>query len=633
MKTFSVVKAGVMLAMTLGMASVSFAADACKDQMTKARGSAHSVNGNQTGSISGTPWGFEQWSAGGSNSMKYYDNGTFEANWSNNQDYLARVGFRYGDNGSGVDHKTKHYAVDYKYTKTGSASYGYIGVYGWTVNPQVEYYIVDDWYSKPNEQYVGEKFGEITVDGAKYTIHAFVRQQEPSKTGTSTFLQIFSIRETPRQCGHIDISAHFNKWDELFTGQQKQLRGSKGGQSMTLKFGKVTEVMLMTEAGGNASGSVNYTYFDMVDNASSSPAASSSSAAPKSSSSVVKSSSSNGGSTPSGGTVDACKAEEMGHPGNGTNVSGNKIGPINGTPWGYEQWYQGGNATMTYYSNGTFKANWSGSSDYLTRVGFQYGDNGSGVDHKTKQYGVDYKYKKTGSASYGYIGVYGWTVNPQVEYYIVDDWYSKPSEQYVGEKFGEITVDGAKYTIHAFVRQQEPSKTGTSTFLQIFSIRESPRQCGHIDISAHFNKWDELFTGQKKQLRGSKGGEQMTLKFGKVTEVMLMTEAGGNASGSVDYTYFNMTDKAPEQPKPKSSSSSQKKVESSSSKGDAINTIAPRMQLKSGDFQVFDMQGRFLGTVKLEAGAHVAQVLKASFKNSGIYMVKQGNFMQRVAVK
>ena len=239
--------------------------DPCKDQMPTAAGSAHQVSGNKTGDISGTPWGFEQWSGGGSCSMTYYDNGTFEANWSNNQDYLTRVGFRYGDNGPGVDHNTKHYAVDYRYTKTGSAQYGYIGVYGWTVNPQVEYYIVDDWYSKPNEQYIGEKFGEIEVDGARYTIHAYLRQQEPSKTGTSTFLQIFSVRQTPRQCGHIDISAHFKKWDELFTGQTKQLRGSKGGDSAQLKFGKVTEVMLMCEAGGNATGSIKYTYFDMTD--------------------------------------------------------------------------------------------------------------------------------------------------------------------------------------------------------------------------------------------------------------------------------------------------------------------------------------------------------------------------------
>lgn len=248
--------------------------------------------------------------------------------------------------------------------------------------------------------------------------------------------------------------------------------------------------------------------------------------------------------------VDAC-SDVMGHSGNGTEIKNSATGSINGTKWGFEQWFDGGNNSMTYYPNGTFSAKWNGSNDYLARVGFRYGDNGPGEDHTKYQYTVDYKYTKTGSASYGYIGVYGWTVSPQVEYYIVDDWFSKPNEQYIGAKRGEITVDGATYTIHAYLRQNEPSKTGTSTFLQIFSVRQTPRQCGHIDISAHFKKWDELFTGQTAQLSGSKGGGSATLKFGKVTEVMLMTEAGGGATGTVDYTFFDMSDNGqpPEPPK------------------------------------------------------------------------------------
>ena len=54
--------------------SGAFAIDACKDEMGHV-GSAHTVSGNQTGSISGTAWGFEQWYQGGNNSMTYYDNG------------------------------------------------------------------------------------------------------------------------------------------------------------------------------------------------------------------------------------------------------------------------------------------------------------------------------------------------------------------------------------------------------------------------------------------------------------------------------------------------------------------------------------------------------------------------------
>ena len=613
-------KAGVMLAMAFGLATAAYAADACNDNMGHT-GNGRGVNGNSVGSISGTPWGFEQWYQGGNASMTYYDNGTFKANWSGSSDYLARVGYQY--NGNGISHKTKKFAVDYKYTKSGSAQYGYIGIYGWTKNPETEYYIVDDWFSKPSEQYIGEKFGEIEVDGAKYTIHAFLRQQEPSKSGTSTFVQFFSVRETPRQCGHIDISAHFNKWDELFTGQNKQLRGSKGGGSAQLKFGNVTEVMLMTEAGGNATGSVDYTYFDMTDNAKDSGGGDT----PKSSSSAVKSSSSKGSSGGStSGTIDACK-DQMGHEGSGKTDRGQNnqsaTGKVGNSPYHYEIWYQGGNNTMTSYDNGTFTASWSGTNDFLARVGFKYNE-----DKSYEELGpIDayFNWKKSGSAGgYNYIGIYGWTVDPLVEYYIVDDWYNKPGS-YLGQKKGEFQVDGDTYEIFQNTRNQQPSIKGTSTFPQYFSVRRSARSCGHIDITAHFKKWESL-----------------GMKMGKMYEAKVLVEAGGG-SGSFDVTYFKMFDKAHPQEvaAPESSSSEAPKSSSavgpgpqpkSSSSTDAI-LFTSRAQLKSGDIQVFDMQGRYLGNVKIDAGASVNEVLKVNFKSSGIYMVKQGNYMQRFTVK
>lgn len=619
--------AGIGLAMTLGLAVSAFAADACNDNMGHT-GNGSQVSGNRVGSINGTPWGYEQWYQGGNASMTYYSNGTFKANWSGSSDYLTRVGYQY--NGNGISHKTKNFAVDYKYTKSGNAQYGYIGVYGWTKNPETEYYIVDDWFSKPSEQYVGEKFGEITVDGAKYSIHAFLRQQEPSKSGTSTFVQFFSIRETPRQCGHIDISAHFKKWDELFTGQQKQLRGSKGGGSASLKFGNVTEVMLMTEAGGNATGSVDYTYFNMVDNATPSPT---SSASPKSSSSVAKSSSSKGGTAVSG-TIDACK-DAMGHEGqsktdNGRNNS-SSTGNIGSTGYHYEIWYQGGNNSMTYYDNGTYTAKWSGTNDFLARVGFKYNE-----DKTYDQVGpIDayYKWSHQGSAGgYNYIGIYGWTVDPLVEYYIVDDWFNKPGANLLGQRKGEFTVDGDTYEIYQNTRYNAPSIKGDQTFPQYFSVRKSARQCGHIDITAHFKKWESL-----------------GMKMGKMYEAKVLVEAGGG-TGSFDVTYFKMTDaKHPlPQPEPESSSnvaksSSSGSVKSSSSRGgwnwgrsssstDAIPFMTQALATMDGQFMVFDMQGRSLGAIDVPAGSTVASAIKAKFKNTGIYLVKQGKTFLRVKV-
>lgn len=619
--------AGIGLAMTLGLAVSAFAADACNDNMGHT-GNGSQVSGNRVGSINGTPWGYEQWYQGGNASMTYYSNGTFKANWSGSSDYLTRVGYQY--NGNGISHKTKNFAVDYKYTKSGNAQYGYIGVYGWTKNPETEYYIVDDWFSKPSEQYVGEKFGEITVDGAKYSIHAFLRQQEPSKSGTSTFVQFFSIRETPRQCGHIDISAHFKKWDELFTGQQKQLRGSKGGGSASLKFGNVTEVMLMTEAGGNATGSVDYTYFNMVDNATPSPT---SSASPKSSSSVAKSSSSKGGTAVSG-TIDACK-DAMGHEGqsktdNGRNNS-SSTGNIGSTGYHYEIWYQGGNNSMTYYDNGTYTAKWSGTNDFLARVGFKYNE-----DKTYDQVGpIDayYKWSHQGSAGgYNYIGIYGWTVDPLVEYYIVDDWFNKPGANLLGQRKGEFTVDGDTYEIYQNTRYNAPSIKGDQTFPQYFSVRKSARQCGHIDITAHFKKWESL-----------------GMKMGKMYEAKVLVEAGGG-TGSFDVTYFKMTDaKHPlPQPEPESSSnvaksSSSGSAKSSSSRGgwkwgssssatDALPFMTQALATMDGQFMVFDMQGRTLGAIDVPAGSTVASAIKAKFKNTGVYLVKQGKTFLRVKV-
>ena len=212
------------------------------------RGSGHSVNGNRTGTISGTPWSLEQWAESSAQySMTYYDNGTFKANWSNCSDYLVRVGFKY--NNSGIDPKTKNHIADYKYTKTGNAGYGYIGAYGWTNNPIVEFYIVDDWYGKrPPYSTSCQKKGELTVDGATYDIYTDVRTNAPSPYGAKDFLQIFSVRQSARQQGRIHISAHFGKWEEL-----------------GLQLGKLTEVSLLTEAGTNATGSVEYTYFNLMD--------------------------------------------------------------------------------------------------------------------------------------------------------------------------------------------------------------------------------------------------------------------------------------------------------------------------------------------------------------------------------
>lgn len=275
-------------ALTMGLAISAYAADICSINESALRGEAHRVTTNQQGSVSGTALNFELWSADGTYSMTYYDDGTFKAEWSEVWDYVARVGLRSDVNNA---YKTGNYTVDFKFTKSGNTPYGYIGVHGLTEEPQAEYFIVDDWFGEINEAYIGPKLAEYELDDAKYSVHAFLRDNVESWTGTSTYVQYFAVREAPRQCGTISASAHLRKLDELFTGQTETLPTSRNAQkSAVLKLGKVFEIAASVEVGEGATGSVDFTYLRVGTWACCGPEESSSSVAESSGSETPESS-------------------------------------------------------------------------------------------------------------------------------------------------------------------------------------------------------------------------------------------------------------------------------------------------------------------------------------------------------
>jgi endo-1,4-beta-xylanase len=63
-------------------------------------------------------------------------------------------------------------------------------VYGWTKNPLVEYYIIED-YTNANQYAGGGSKGTVTCDGSDYTIYETTRTNSPSIVGprpsTNTF--------------------------------------------------------------------------------------------------------------------------------------------------------------------------------------------------------------------------------------------------------------------------------------------------------------------------------------------------------------------------------------------------------------------------------------------------------------
>ncbi len=609
--------AKIGLVLSLGLASGAFAQDFCNashsgTKKTVSFSVGAGADKGETGQIG--DFHYEQWNKSGSATTDFYTDGSFSCSFSNTDDFLCREGLFYGSNSGKDPLSVGNLVADYSmktFTNDKSISYAYAGIYGWMQNPLIEWYIVDNWGPASRPNWLGTSQGKITVDGAEYEIFT-ADANRASIEGNKPFKQIYSLRSTARKCGTISITEHFKAWKQ---------KGITLGSSLY-------EAKILGEAGQypeqqGASGKIDFNYAKVyVSNGGGQTKSSSSTAVNPGSSSTAapKSSSSKGGAV--SGTIDACK-DEMGHQGSSKTTQGQNnssvTGNVGSSPYHYEIWYQGGNNSMTYYDNGTYKASWSNTGDFLARVGFKYDEK-----QTYEQVGpIDayFNWKKQGSAGgYNYIGIYGWTVDPLVEYYIVDDWFSKPGANLLGQRKGEFTVDGDTYEIWQNTRVNKPSIKGDQTFPQFFSVRKSARSCGHIDITAHFKKWESL-----------------GMKMGKMYEAKVLVEAGGG-SGSFDVTYFKMTDKKHPLPQPESSSSSEAKSSSSktvksSSSTTAIHAAAPRMELKSGNFQVFDMQGRFLGIAKLEAGASMAQVLKSNYKNSGIYMVKQGSFMQRVLVK
>ncbi|ORX80418.1 xylanase, partial [Anaeromyces robustus] len=219
-------------------------------------------------------------------------------------------------------------------------------------------------------------------------------------------------------------------------------------------------------------------------------------------------------------TQDFCQSAN--HSGESIKETSNKVGSIGDVT--YELWADSGNNSATFYSDGSFSCTFQNAKDYLCRSGLSF--------DSTKTYNelghlyADFKLVKQSisNVDYSFVGIYGWTKNPLIEYYIVDNWLSRDRPgSWVGNKnHGDFVIDGAEYTVYENTRNG-PSIEGDTTFTQFFSIRKTPRECGTIDISAHFDQWAKL-----------------GMQLGKMYEAKVLGEAGSTGSGTsgtADFPY------------------------------------------------------------------------------------------------
>lgn len=229
-----------------------------------------------------------------------------------------------------------------------------------------------------------------------------------------------------------------------------------------------------------------------------------------------------GGSAGTGGSPVDCTAAPL--TGGTQRTSANAQGTAGGLSWSI--WSNGTAGTITTYSVPAFSASWNNSGDFLARMGLEWGNSGKTFD----QFGTitaQFAEAKTGTAGgFSYVGIYGWSTTPCIEYYILDDSFNRmPVNPGNTTNKGTATIDGGTYTLYTRPTTGTGGSrcSGISAWTQFYSVRQTARQCGQISITEHFKAW---------------AAAGMTL--GNMLEAKVLVEVGGGI-GNIDFTTASVT--------------------------------------------------------------------------------------------
>jgi endo-1,4-beta-xylanase len=164
-------------------------------------------------------------------------------------------------------------------------------------------------------------------------------------------------------------------------------------------------------------------------------------------------------------------------------VCGNRVGLHQG--FFYTFWKDAGEACMTLGSAGRYRIEYDlRPGNLVAGVGWRTGSASRRVGYHAAEF-------DPGTNSY--LALYGWSTDPLVEYYVVDNWGREFKPPGAGARaLGTVESDGGTYRIYRTQRIDKPSIRGIATFYQYWSVRTSRARTGTdrvISLANHVTAW------------------------------------------------------------------------------------------------------------------------------------------------